>query len=74
MASEWNKLVTKVYHDNKHKEGYSLKDAMKEASAIRKGTKSEKVEGGGKGKSRRTKKRSGGKKRRTVRRKSRRRK
>lgn len=31
MANEWSKLVGKVYRDNKHKAGYKLQDAMKDA-------------------------------------------
>ena len=29
--TEWNKLVKKTYAKNKHKKGYKLGDAMKEA-------------------------------------------
>ena len=34
--SEWNNLVKRVYDQNKSKPGYSLGDAMKEASRLRK--------------------------------------
>lgn len=37
--SEWNLFVKKVYDENKHKSGYSLGDAMKEASKLRKSGK-----------------------------------
>jgi hypothetical protein len=31
MANEWSKLVGKVYRENKHKAGYKLQNAMKDA-------------------------------------------
>ena len=32
--SEWNKLVSKTYAQNKHKPGYKLKDAMMDAKKV----------------------------------------
>lgn len=32
--SEWTKLVTKVYNENKSKPGYKFKNAMKDAAKI----------------------------------------
>ena len=37
--SEWNNFVKKVYEQNKSKPGYSLGDAMKEASELKKSGK-----------------------------------
>ncbi len=31
MANAWSELVGKVYRENKHKKGYRLQDAMKDA-------------------------------------------
>ena len=31
MANAWSQLVGKVYRENKHKKGYRLQDAMKDA-------------------------------------------
>ena len=60
MGSEWNNLVKKVYDQNKSKPGYSLGDAMKEASKLRKSGKMPKMKGSrkaeGKKKSRRARK------------------
>jgi hypothetical protein len=36
---EWNNFVKKVYEQNKSKPGYSLGDAMKEASRMKKSGK-----------------------------------
>lgn len=38
--SEWTDLVKRVYNQNKHKPGYKLGNAMKDAAAMRKGNKS----------------------------------
>lgn len=40
MANAWSKLVKKVYYDNKHKPGYKLQDAMKDAKKFWKGDNS----------------------------------
>ena len=32
--NEWAKTVKRVYDENKHKEGYKLKDAMHDAKAV----------------------------------------
>jgi len=37
--SEWNNMVKKVYDENKHKNGFSLGDAMKLASKLKKSGK-----------------------------------
>jgi hypothetical protein len=37
--SEWTDLVKRVYNQNKHKPGYKLGNAMKDAAKMRKGTK-----------------------------------
>lgn len=43
MANEWSKLVKKVYDDNKHKAGYKLQDAMKDAKKFWKGSNNKSV-------------------------------
>jgi hypothetical protein len=35
--TEWTDLVKRVYNDNKHKPGYKLGNAMKDAAKMRKG-------------------------------------
>lgn len=35
----WAKLVQKTYNDNKHKAGYKLKNAMKDAKKVYKSVK-----------------------------------
>jgi hypothetical protein len=42
MANEWSKLVKKVYDDNKHKAGYKLQHAMKDAKKFWKGSSNNK--------------------------------
>ena len=34
MATEWTKLVQKIYQENKSKPGYKLGDAMKDAKKV----------------------------------------
>ena len=46
--SEWNNLVKRVYDQNKSKPGYSLGDAMKEASRLKKSGKMMKMSNMGK--------------------------
>jgi hypothetical protein len=43
--TEWTDLVKRVYNQNKHKPGYKLGNAMKDAAAMRKGNKSMSVSG-----------------------------
>lgn len=38
VSSAWNKLVKRVYHDNKHKSGYMFKHALTDASKLHKST------------------------------------
>lgn len=37
--SDWNKLVMKVFNENKKKPGYSFKKALKDASKLKKNGK-----------------------------------
>jgi len=64
--SSWNDLIQEIYEKNKHKPGYKLKDAMKEASPIWakmknskkvSSTHNKKTKKGGKGKKKRTRRR-----------------
>ena len=43
MANEWSKLVKKVYDENKHKAGYKLQHAMKDAKKFWKGSNNKSV-------------------------------
>ena len=62
--SEWNNLVKRVYDQNKSKPGYSLGDAMKEASELRKTGKMPKMKGSRSKKTHHSRNRKGGKSRR----------
>lgn len=64
--SGWNDLVQKIYNENKHKNGFKLKNAMKMASPIWAKTKNSnknsssqktKTKKGGKGRKRSTRRR-----------------
>jgi len=62
--NEWAKLVQKTYNDNKHKAGYKLRNAMKDAKKVYKSLKNKGGEPTAEKKNRKTaKKRSTGKNR-----------
>jgi hypothetical protein len=57
--NDWAKLVQKTYNDNKHKAGYKLKNAMKDAKKVYKSLKNNGGNNGEEKKNRKTaKKRS----------------
>ena len=65
--TEWTDLVKRVYNDNKHKPGYKLGNAMKDAAKMRKGNKTETNTHVGKTSKRKSRKEKSKKTRRTRR-------